>query len=436
MQPSQNLILSVRGDDAERFGNRSEKVFDGCDGSIGRSEDCDWVLAAEGVSRVHALVRHINGIYFIEDRSTNGMLLNGAPLPKGDPSALNDGDLLQIDSFEVTVRMDGGDRTLLQPRAATPPTIADSPVSLDLLDLAPAGQSLAGGRTDDLLIPGTSGEVARPAEGLDPLSFFESPYTLPEATAEPRNAPAASWNHTPSTADRFHPPLTDVRRQAQSLPEHWDQTMFEPAKEPAIVPPPELVDLPAAPMPEPTPAAPPAKPAVPTGIEPLFRIVIDGLMDVLRARAELKNRFRLPVTIIRRTENNPLKFAATADDAMEKLLAPSNSAFLSGAAALDDALDDIRYHQMAMLAGVRAAFEALLAQFDPTRFELEAGKSGRLSFGHDRRVWDAYRKHFQALQGDPDECFRRLFGDEFARAYEVQLARLKSARGTDSPANR
>jgi type VI secretion system protein ImpI len=29
---------------------------------------------------------------------------------------------------------------------------------------------------------------------------------------------------------------------------------------------------------------------------------------------------------------------------------------------------------------------------------------------------------------DPDECFRRLFGDEFARAYEEQLSRLKSAR--------
>jgi type VI secretion system protein ImpI len=29
---------------------------------------------------------------------------------------------------------------------------------------------------------------------------------------------------------------------------------------------------------------------------------------------------------------------------------------------------------------------------------------------------------------NPDDCFRRLFGDEFARAYEEQLARLKSAR--------
>ncbi|CAM5334900.1 hypothetical protein RLIN73S_02204 [Rhodanobacter lindaniclasticus] len=51
------------------------------------------------------MVRYLNGIYFIEDRSTNGMLLNGAPLIKGEPSALTDGDRLLIDTFEVEVHL-------------------------------------------------------------------------------------------------------------------------------------------------------------------------------------------------------------------------------------------------------------------------------------------------------------------------------------------
>lgn len=37
---------------------------------------------------------------------------------------------------------------------------------------------------------------------------------------------------------------------------------------------------------------------------------------------------------------------------------------------------------------------------------------------------------------DPDECFRRLFGDEFARAYEAQLSRLKSARKAEQSTRR
>jgi len=102
---SQSLILAVAGHQAAQFGSRSSGTFAAVGGSIGRSEDCDWVLSASGVSRVHAMVRYLNGIYFIEDRSTNGMLLNGAPLAKGEPSALADGDRLLIDTFEVEVHL-------------------------------------------------------------------------------------------------------------------------------------------------------------------------------------------------------------------------------------------------------------------------------------------------------------------------------------------
>ena len=163
-------------------------------------------------------------------------------------------------------------------------------------------------------------------------------------------------------------------------------------------------------------------------VQQMLGIVVDGVMDVLRARAEIKNTFRLPVTIIQRSENNPLKFAPNADEALQKILSPPNAAFLSGPAAFDDAFDDIRCHQMAMLAGVRAAFESLLAHFSPDRLELEADGAKRSAFGGKGRYWERYRENFEGLVKDPDDCFRRLFGDEFARAYEEQLARLKSAR--------
>ena len=168
---------------------------------------------------------------------------------------------------------------------------------------------------------------------------------------------------------------------------------------------------------------------LPTDIDQIFRVVVDGVMDVLRARAEIKNTFRLPVTIIQRSENNPLKFAPNPDEALQKIMAPSNGAFMSGTVAFEDAFDDIRCHQMAMLAGVRAAFESLLVHFNPDRFEQETdGSSKRSAFAGKGKYWDKYRENFDGLSKDPDECFRRLFGDEFARAYEEQLSRLKSAR--------
>jgi type VI secretion system protein ImpI len=158
----------------------------------------------------------------------------------------------------------------------------------------------------------------------------------------------------------------------------------------------------------------------------MFLIAVDAMMDVLRARAELKNSFRLPATLIQRSENNPLKFAPTAQEAVKRLLAPSDGGFLTGSAALNDAAVDIRNHQMAMLAGVRSAFQSLLAHFDPARFEQATeNQTRRLPFSVRSRQWERYKTEYEELTRNPDECFRRLFGDEFARAYEEQLHRLK-----------
>ena len=127
MPTSQTLILAVAGRQAAQFGSRSSRTFEAAGGSIGRSEDCDWVLSASGVSRVHAMIRYLNGMYFIEDRSTNGMLLNDAPLIKGDPSALKDGDRLLIDTFEVEVRLQDAAAAPAMPGLSNPQPSAASP---------------------------------------------------------------------------------------------------------------------------------------------------------------------------------------------------------------------------------------------------------------------------------------------------------------------
>lgn len=58
----------------------------------------------------------------------------------------------------------------------------------------------------------------------------------------------------------------------------------------------------------------------------VLRIVVGGLMDVLRAREQIKNEFRLRMTTFKSADNNPLKFSANADDALHNLLVKRNSA--------------------------------------------------------------------------------------------------------------
>jgi len=431
----QTLLLAVIGHQAAQFGSRSQKAFEGRDGSIGRSEECDWVLSSSGVSRVHAMIRCLNGIYFIEDRSTNGMLLNGRPLIKGDPSALKEGDRLQIDTFEVSVSLQSGNAETIfappAPAAPAPAPIASDPLDFGLLDLSAPAASSPADLLGDSLIPG-SGQGGAGAF-LDPLSFLDAPSAASPLIPEtPASSAGSDWNQNVGLEDHFRPPTTTGQRQA--LPENWDLTMgdFAPKSSAASpAPAPVAAPAPIAPAPAPAPAS-----ALPPELDQIFQIVIDGVMDVLRARAEIKNTFRLPVTIIQRSENNPLKFAPTAEEAMQKIMAPSNTAFLSGTAAFQDAFDDIRCHQMAMLAGVRAGFDSLMAHFNPERFEHEVDGGKRSAFGGKGKYWEKYQDNFDGLMKDPDECFRRLFGDEFARAYEEQLSRLKSARRASHSAPR
>src|SRR5690554_1760815 len=427
MSTPQTLVLRLAGAHPPP-GARARMEFAERGGSIGRSDDSDWVLAAPGISRTHAMVRWLNGMFFIEDRSTNGMLHNGVPMTRGEPAALGDGDRLQMDTFEIEVRLG---------EAAAPPaaghgepeggraTVAPDPTPApraEPLDFRPSPQSA----TDDLLA-----DIGLGAGGsLDPLDLLGPAPAAPERDPAPD---AGDWNHTPSSADHFQPPRPAAG--GVHLPEEWDLTGFD-----APAPPPAASD--PAPDPQPPPPAQPAPPSAPAAPAParqasapppeiaeIFDIVVDGVMEVLRARAEIKNTFRLPVTIVQRSENNPLKFAATPAEAIDKILGADNAAFLSGADAFEDAFDDIRCHQMAMLAGMRAAFESLLFHFNPDRMEQELDSSGKRSpFAGKGRYWERYRENFANAVKDPDESFRRMFGDEFARAYEAQLARLKSAR--------
>jgi type VI secretion system FHA domain protein len=161
----------------------------------------------------------------------------------------------------------------------------------------------------------------------------------------------------------------------------------------------------------------------------ILRVVVAGMIDVLQARQRIKGEFRVAATGFMPAQNNPLKFSANVEDALQNLFVRRNPAFLGPAEAFDDAFVDVRNHQMAMLAGVRVAFQALLDQFNPDVLQQEFdrhAKGSLLSVPARLRYWDLYRDKFSDMVSDADACFRELFGNEFAKAYEEQLERLKA----------
>jgi len=172
-------------------------------------------------------------------------------------------------------------------------------------------------------------------------------------------------------------------------------------------------------------------PEMATILGQIVRSVAQGMIDVLGARAEFRSQFHLPLTRVRASQNNPLKFAPTAEEALTAMLRTRARGYMQPLEAFDDAFDDIRFHLLATLAGMRAGFESMLKRLDPKTLRSQSDRryAGFLAhFGAKRRYRNRYVELFEELAGNADAVFQKMYGEEFSGAYERQLEELKRNR--------
>lgn len=164
----------------------------------------------------------------------------------------------------------------------------------------------------------------------------------------------------------------------------------------------------------------------------LFGDLLQGMMELLRARSEMKNEFRMSLTTVRSSENNPLKFTINASEVLRILLVDKPSGYLGAEASVAEGVDDLRNHQIAMIAGMQAAFDSLVQRLDPNRFsntnEQKSWLQSVLPIADKAAAWDNYRR-FHASTAGSDRAFQKVFGDVFAQAYEEQSRRLRFEAG-------
>lgn len=100
----------------------------------------------------------------------------------------------------------------------------------------------------------------------------------------------------------------------------------------------------------------------------LLREATEGTRDLLFARTLIRREFGADVTIINPRDNNPLKFSPNVEAALSHLLSPQGAGFMTPLRAMRDAYQDLRAHQFAVMAGMRAALGGL-DRFDPQELE-------------------------------------------------------------------
>jgi type VI secretion system FHA domain protein len=164
----------------------------------------------------------------------------------------------------------------------------------------------------------------------------------------------------------------------------------------------------------------------------LLRTATEGTLELLLARALTKREVHAQQTIIMERDNNPLKFSPTVDAAMRHLLAPQGRGFMSPLRAMKETYDDLRAHQFGVVAGTRAALEGVLARFDPAMLEKRLAQKGVLDallpINRKAGLWNLFVTLYGDIAKEAEEDFHTLFGREFLKAYEAQIAKLE-ARG-------
>ena len=165
----------------------------------------------------------------------------------------------------------------------------------------------------------------------------------------------------------------------------------------------------------------------------LLNLAVNGLYQMLEMRAELKNELRIEDrTMIASRENNPLKHSESARDALRYLVdvrQHGNKLFLPPAKAVGDAVNDVCAHEMAVMAGTRAALLAALKMFAPDTVEKRIKKSGALDSVmpalHRAKLWESFLAMYGELEKEAEDHFDRLLNQEFARAYAEQGKKLR-----------
>lgn len=400
--------------------------------NIGRSENSDWVLpdANEVISRHHCKVEYRADAYYLTDISRHGVTIDGVQVAKSIPMQLEDRAILAIGHYEIQVVVTNSSKSRPPPFGDAAPG-GESKLTLNFpeRDDDPFGQSRRhsgesdpfaalgeSNRSDPTFVThpaptapvapdeetivsdGMTNEGSRPAFVLDPN--WRNKKSKPADQHERKQAPIILQDQTPSmertaasaTSLSSSEPVQAFLRGA-GLPE----TLLTPAQQARAM---ELAGA-------------------------IFRETVAGLSALLEAKHDFKELLGADLTRFG-TLVNPLRAGRNVDMMMKAILT-EHELFMPSVDAVRDGLAQMKCHEVALIAGMKAAVQQLVKTFDPEAIaeavEGEATLGQRLTAGPRARYWEAFKKLHEEIADEMDEGARNRIMSAFARAYNDQARR-------------
>ena len=407
------LQLKIVSEHRDLVGNDAEREFREEGGSIGRSLENDWILPDPDryISGRHATIDHKAGMYYLLDTSSNGVYVNNEnePVGRGNPRRLFNGDRLRMGDFEFTVSLDSGE-SLAMPLDEEPSVAPDHVEQfVDEVSLRTGVKLL-----DEEEITGD--------EEFQSVLFGDSPDTQssrppPKSKSRPKSkSKSKSKSRSRSRSQPGSEPAANDAKPAHKKSGALSvsaEDLFDSFLDGLGI---NRADLhPSIDRPE-----------MMLKAGHVLREFVDGIIKLLAARANLKNTFRLDQTTLLPQHNNPLKFSESRGDLIKQLLVGDEGDYLGAKDAVREVCNDLLNHQNAFLDAMNSAFIEFSERFEPD--ELQDGfdralTGGKLfSFKNKTKYWDLYRDLYPIITEKGGGRFPQMFGEEFVRAYERQVA--------------
>ncbi len=423
--------------------------------TIGRSKQCTWRLhdPKHLLSRQHCVIESRGNDYYLTDTSANGTYLNAPDnrISEDNPQKLHNGDRITLGEYEISISIEathdvlpgtGNDSPVSSPHAA--PDILPTRNILGQRDKILTDEPIGNGSGISQIIPLSSSRKESPVE-VAPLApeneYFEPPEAIPDQIIpdewwksdteskpekpQSRKSPPYTPPHSTPTGETNDPLLGDDIPQ----PDRVDDI---PASPTAVGHPPEVSNAQAvdaflrgANLKD--SFQPDKSIQLMENAGMLLRITTQQLCEILAARGHVKSEFGLEKTSIGPTANNPLKALTgssglTIDDVLVLLLAPKEG-FMPPLQALAESFNDIKSHELAVMAGMQNVLRRLLKRFDPNYLEVDPGKQGTKQKA---RSWDLYIQQYTQVVEAADEDFKSLFGQDFAHGYQQHSTKQDS----------
>src|SRR5262245_40568652 len=403
-----NLILTIKKSPPGGAPAGTSRTFDESGTTVGRHEKNGWALPSvegDGLSRFHCRIVFEHGAFSVVDtNSTYGLLLNDVRVKAGGRAFLKGGDRLRLGEYELLVELE----------APAEPVADEQPQ-----------------------------EPAEP-DALSGITPFE--WDPPEPTPP---APEHLMDEDAPMRDDSAPEMQVVqlpKARGGRIPDDWMNPRAQTAQAEPIQP------MRQAPPVQPVRRSPPSadgfepqssdgfasflagaalQRAVDPGLDPnttmraageTFRVAVEGIREILASRTQIKDEFRIEKTRVAVAENNPLKFSASAEEALSMMIGGNRSGFVPPSTAMKEALRDIKEHEMALIAAIQVALTSLLEQIDPKTLEARLEKRWLLDDfvpgARKARIWETYETKHAEIARELEEDFQGAFGRAFAQAYE------------------